>query len=149
VKLPRPTREQRRLAETLLPLLQEAEHALDQGQPARALTVLQGAAPEPPPYLSPYDQLRWHWLAGAALLAVHRCAEARDWLMRGMALAGRLRPYVLAKQEQGFDALTERVLTSWAAIISKRASLGRRCSCIASACLLSTAADSPIKPSRC
>jgi tetratricopeptide (TPR) repeat protein len=109
VKLPRPTREQRRLAETLLPLLQEAEHALDQGQPARALTVLQGAAPEPPPYLSPYDQLRWHWLAGAALLAVHRCAEARDWLMRGMALAGRLRPYVLAKQEQGFDALTERV----------------------------------------
>lgn len=109
MKLPRPTREQRRLAETLLPLLQEVEHALTQGRPAEALAVLQGAASEPPLLLSPSDQLRWHWLAGAALLASQHYKEAQDWLKRGLALAERLRPYVLVKQEQGFDALTERV----------------------------------------
>jgi tetratricopeptide (TPR) repeat protein len=107
VKLPRPTREQQQLAESLLPLLEEAEQHIKQGEPARALEVLQGAAAEPPLYLSPYDQLRWHWLAGQALLATRRFEEARAWLERGLALAERLRPYVLAKQEEHFDALTE------------------------------------------
>jgi tetratricopeptide (TPR) repeat protein len=109
VKFPRPTREQRRLTETMLPLLQEAEQQIKQEQPARALAVLQAAAPEPPPYLPPYEQLRWHWLTGWALLSAHQFEEARTWLERGLALAGRLRPYVLIKQEQPFDMLTERV----------------------------------------
>ncbi len=109
VKLPRPTREQQRLAEAILPLLDEAERHIEQEQPTRALEILQGAAPEPPPYLSPHGQLRWYWLAGAAWLATEQLAEARTWLERGLALAGRLRPYVLAKQEEGFDTLTERL----------------------------------------
>lgn len=109
VKLPRPTREQQRLAERLLLLLQEAEQFIEQGQPARALEVLARVDPEPPPYLSPYDQLRWYWLAGWARLAMQQLEEARAWLERGLALAGRLRPYVLARQEESFDALTERV----------------------------------------
>jgi tetratricopeptide (TPR) repeat protein len=111
VKLPPLTREQRQATEALLPILQAAEDHLHNHQPTQVLELLQHTAPEPPPALPAYEQLRWDWLLGAAYMQPHQPEQARPWLERGLDLGERLRAHIPLKYERLFRELTEHVRT--------------------------------------
>jgi transcriptional regulator with XRE-family HTH domain len=104
----RPRNAQQQREEEVLLALAEAEGWLRQGQPDKALPLLE-TLESPPAELPRWEQPRWYWLAGWALQDVGRVAEAADLLARGLAVTEEMAQQALPVDRSYLTALAERL----------------------------------------
>ena len=104
----RPRNAQQQREEEVLLSLAEAEGWLRQGQPDKALPLLETQA-GPPSELPRWEQPRWYWLTGWALQDVGRAAEAADLLARGLAVAEEMAQQAAPVDHSHLTALAERL----------------------------------------
>ncbi|HEU5200655.1 MAG TPA: hypothetical protein VFU32_13535, partial [Ktedonobacterales bacterium] len=104
----RPRTAQQQREETVLLALAEAEGWLRQGQPDKALPLLE-TLDGPPAELLRWEQPRWYWLAGWALQDVGRVAEAANLLARGLAVAEEMAQQAAPVDRSYLTGLVERL----------------------------------------
>ncbi len=104
----RPRNAQQQREEEALLSLAEAEGWLRQGQPEKALPLLE-THDGPPAELPRWEQPRWYWLAGWALQEVGRVAEAADLLARGLVVTEEMAQQAAPADRSHLTALAERL----------------------------------------
>jgi len=102
-------RERQQREEEARQMLQEAERLIRGEEPAKALETLHVEANEPPKDLPRFDQPRWYWLVGWALIRQGKFQDALGWSEQGLKLAETLLAQAAPAQQAPLHEVAERL----------------------------------------